>query len=265
MGCKIVRYSPVEQLATHYSGHDAVIRFGKSPDDFLPWAGELPQIVLFSHLIKARFPVEYESVIKTLDGFPYKIGGAGNEDIPGSIGLVSYDEQIDLLKSSRVYLYGVGTFITYTLNFIEAWMSGIPVIVLDGRNSHPPETFRFAEVQSLIEHGRKRILASTVEEARQFISALLADRQVAQAIGQEGRLAASSLFGDSQRSQRCGTNSCRPSKTDPRWVRSGASGRRSRLPPRVRLARHEAVLRRVAKKSAGEQPRPAGAAGSDAG
>src|SRR4051794_28412909 len=195
MECKIVRYSPVEQLATHYSGHDAVIRFGKSPDDFLPWAGELPQVVLFSHLIKARFPVEYESVIKTLDGFLYKIGGAGNEDIPGSIGLVSYDEQITLLKSSRVYLYGVGTFITYTLNFIEAWMSGIPVIVLDGRNAHPPETFRFAEVQSLIEHGRNGFLASTVEEARQFITALLTDQQAAHTVGQEGRAAASALFG----------------------------------------------------------------------
>jgi hypothetical protein len=195
LGCRIVRYSPVEQLATHYAGHDAVIRFGKSPDDFLPWTGEEPQVVLFSHLIKARFPVEYESVVKTLEGFPHKIGGDGNEDVPSSIGLVSFDEQIHLLKSSRVYLYGVGTYITYTLNFIEAWMSGIPVIVLDGRSAHPPETFRFAEVLSLVEHGRNGFLASSVNEARQFISALLADRQVAHAIGQEGHIAACSLFG----------------------------------------------------------------------
>jgi len=69
-------------------------------------------------------------------------------------------------------------------------MSGVSVIVLDDRNAHPPETFRFAGVQSPIEHGRNRLLASTVEGTRQFVPALSADRQVAHAIDQQGRVAA---------------------------------------------------------------------------
>jgi hypothetical protein len=69
-------------------------------------------------------------------------------------------------------------------------MSEISIIVLGDRNAHPLETFRFAGVQSPIEHGRNRLLASTVEGTRQFIPALPADRQVAHPIEQQGRVAA---------------------------------------------------------------------------
>jgi hypothetical protein len=194
-GCKIVRYSPMESLANSYVGHDAIIRFGKSPDDYAEWNGDLTQVVIFSHLIKARFPVEYEVVAEALSGFPYKISGGGNEGIPNSIGVISYETQFELLRTSRVYLYGVGTFITYTLNFMESWMSGIPLVVLDGRSVLPASTFKFAEIFHLVDHGRNGFIVSSPQQAKEVISSLFADQEMAREIGQRGRETASSLFG----------------------------------------------------------------------
>ena len=194
-GCKIVRYSPMEALAKYYAGHDAVIRFGKFPNDFAPWTGEAKQVVLFSMAMKARFPAEYEQVAESLQGFPHVIGGAHNQDIPNAVGVVPYEGQLDLLRKSRIYLYGAGTFISYTLNFIEAWMSGIPVIVLDGRSVLPADYFRFAEVTSLINGGTSGMIVTSVSQAKDVIAYLLDNIELAGAIGTNGRAAATAIFG----------------------------------------------------------------------
>lgn len=194
-GCKIVRYSPMESLARAYAGHDAVIRFAKSPDDFAPWDGQARQVLLFSNAIKKRYPTEYEQVAAALDGFPHIIGGDLNEDVGGSVGLVSFESQLELLRTSRTYLYGVGTFIPYTLNFMEAWMSGIPVVVLDGRSFLPPDLFKFAEVTSLINAGIDGMIVTSVEQARDVLSRFLDDREFARSIGTNGRHSAVATFG----------------------------------------------------------------------
>jgi hypothetical protein len=194
-GCKIVRYSPMESLARAYAGHDAVIRFAKSPDEFGPWEGQAKQVLIFSNAIKKRFPTEYEQVAAALDGFPHVIGGDLNQDVNGSVGLVSFESQLELLRTSRIYLYGVGTFITYTLNFMEAWMSGIPVVVLDGRSFLPPDLFKFAEVTSLIQGGVDGMIVTSVAQARDVFALMLDDRELARSIGTNGRRSAIATFG----------------------------------------------------------------------
>ena len=83
-------------------------------------------------------------------------------------------------------------------------MSGISVIVLDDRNAHPPETFRFAEVRSPIEHGRNGLLASTVEGTGNLSPPT--GRQTSRARDRSGKdVSPLDLCSEFQRPQRCGT------------------------------------------------------------
>src|SRR5690242_10601422 len=77
----------------------------------------------------------------------------------------------------------------------SAWMSGIPVVVLDGRSSLPQDWFKFAEVTSLIKNGVDGIVATSATQAREVLSRLLADKEYARSIGSNGRRSAISAFG----------------------------------------------------------------------
>jgi glycosyltransferase involved in cell wall biosynthesis len=83
--------------------------------------------------------------------------------------------------------------VPYTLNFIEAWMSGIPLVVLDaGARRH-----RFFEIAHLIRHGVDGFVCSDPETTREAIATLQADPALGERIGQAGRASAIALFGDS--------------------------------------------------------------------
>ena len=193
-GGLIVRYSPTEASCPNYAGHADIIRFGKDPNTYLPWIGDTKQISLFSHLIKERFPKEYSFICDTTEEFDFVLGGAGNEGLPGSVGLLDYKEQIHLLSQSRVYFYAAGTFIPYTLNFIEACLSGIPVVALNCNAIYGPEMCKFAEVPELTKKYGCGLLVNSHKEARKAISKLMNNHRYAAKIGEKGRKAATKLF-----------------------------------------------------------------------
>ena len=59
---------------------------------------------------------------------PFKLFGPGNEKYEFSGGKLSYKQQLYEYSTSSCYLY-TGTFpAQYTLNFIEAMISGIPIV-----------------------------------------------------------------------------------------------------------------------------------------
>jgi hypothetical protein len=193
-GLKIVRYCPTESLGTKYLGHDAVIRFAKRRSDFLERRPDETFALTFSNDFAQRYPQEFALFAEATDGKRAFIGGMGNEACPDQLGLVSYERQLSLLSMATCYLYFSGTFIPYTLNFMEAWLAGAPLVALDCRAFYPEERCKFAEIPQLITNGEDGFLVKSVAEARDVLNALFDDEGLAHRIGEAGAAKAMSLF-----------------------------------------------------------------------
>ena len=199
-GLEIVRYSPAEQTIAGNVGTDAVIRFYKDPDEFKGWNGKQRHVINFTQSLKqrARF-TGYELIQDIFKGLPAKVFGPGNEDLGLlSGGLVSFDQQKEILRDARVFFYH-GTYpASYTLSLIEAMMTGTPVVAVGPQHGNSVEMFpdqSTYEVPALIENGVSGFVSDDPEQLRQYIKTLINDETKAKAISAFGRQRAISLFG----------------------------------------------------------------------
>lgn len=198
-GLQIVRYSPKERNIDGYIGEDAMIRFYKDPGQYYGWIGTSDQVVNFTQSLKGRGDfVHYDHIMAAMVGFNSKIYGTGNDDL-GSFngGEVPYKQMIEILRRSRVYVYGGTWPASYTLSFIEAWMLGIPVVAIGKALAHIPhyEKIDFYEVDELIEHEKTGFIANTVGEMRGYIDMLLHNEVLAKTISSNARGRAIEVFG----------------------------------------------------------------------
>lgn len=201
-GLQIVRWSPRELLIEDYIGHDAIIRAYKDPVVYQQWRGYLSDsYVTFSSNYKGRYSKEYSFFEKAANGLSYKVGGGSNNEIPNAIGLVDFEYQCDLLVRSFGYIYFHGTEIPYTLNFIEAWLTGLPMIVIDRKAKIDGLDFRYNEVNDFVVNGVNGFKVETPAEANSLLASLLTQRDVAAEVGRRGRLSALALFGKARAEQ----------------------------------------------------------------
>ena len=189
-GVRILRYAEVEALQPGYAGADGLIRFYKDPDDFPPWRGDTPSVLSFAANFAERYPEQFALWSEATEGLPALLGGPGN---PDGMGRVAPAEQAELLAGCRAYFYCSGLALPYTLNFIEAWMSGIPLVVMD--EALLPRAHRYSEIARLITPGQDALLARSPTEARIMLQGLIADPVAGARIGAAGRRAASMYFG----------------------------------------------------------------------
>jgi hypothetical protein len=200
-GLLIVRYSPAESRLDYYAGDDAVIRFYKDPGEWRDWNGRRPVAVSIAQTMPRRSAsCNYEFFRQATQLIPCELYGPGNEDA-GSLccGYVPTAGMHRILRDSRVFVY-TGTFpASYSLAFIEAWMTGIPIVAIGaGRFSHVnPDLRGLYEVANLVTHGVTGFASDDVEELREVLRRLLDDRSYAQAISRAGREAAIEHFGKS--------------------------------------------------------------------
>lgn len=137
-GLQIVRYSPAErryfERALSFAGEDAVIRFGKYPDDYGPWTGDLAAVGNITQDMVARGAacgLGYWTI--ATNGLPVRPAGKGSEAI-GGLGLLDYGAMLDYLRHIRVYLYTGTRPASYTLALIEAMMSGVPTLSISAED-----------------------------------------------------------------------------------------------------------------------------------
>ena len=189
-GMLIVRCSPVELEFAGTLGQDWLVRFAKSSEVFGGWNGATSNLLTFANHFGRRYPDDSRDYAAIVAEFPSILGGSANEGLPGAIGMVGWQEQIDLYRSSRAYLYASGMQIPYTLNFIEAWITGIPLIV------HAPNERRgaFFEIDRLIQDGVNGFVCRDIDSARARAADVLGDQSLAQTIGASGRRAAMAIF-----------------------------------------------------------------------
>lgn len=127
-GLERVAYSPKEANIPGYSGHDALIRFYKDPDEWGGWTGEWPAVINITQHLYQRGPyTNYEFWERATTGLNRRAFGPGSEAIGGP-GAIDYDSMKDVLQKARVYLYTGTQPASYTLGLIEAMMTGVPVV-----------------------------------------------------------------------------------------------------------------------------------------
>ena len=191
-GLKIVRYSPLERNIPGYVGEDAMIRFYKDPEEWCDWNGKTKRVFTVAQAMKKRSSAcKFHLFDKATKGFTRSLYGPHNEDVKEIWGgSLSYDEYRRALKDNRVFFFTGTEPAQYTLTFIEAWMTGVPIVAI-GKSLAGYDI----ETPLLIENGVSGFVSDSLLELRSYISQLLDDYDLAKRIGEEGRKSAIEYFG----------------------------------------------------------------------
>lgn len=198
-GLQIVRYSPREKTIPGFVGEDAMIRFYKDSDEFGGFTGEKREIITVAQSFQQRYEYTNWNIFeKVVDGLPARVYGPHNEET-GHLngGCPDYEGLKKELRENRAFFY-TGTYpAAYTLGFIEALMTGIPVVALGEHLGNSPYYLeqRTYEVPDIIRNGENGFIADDLDQLRNFLQTLLNDKNRAFYIGQEGRKTAILYFG----------------------------------------------------------------------
>ena len=200
-GLEVVRYSPAEMTIKDNIGQNAMIRFYKDPDEFKDWTGEDRRVINFTQSMRERGAFcgwgIYQQATRML---PRVVYGPNNDDLGPKLngGMLSADQQLQAYRTGRVYFYH-GTYpASYTLTFIEALMTGIPVVAVGKNEGNSFNMFpdqATYEVPDIIDHGMNGFCSDSPAVLRESIEAMLNDQGKAKAIGVFGRQRAIELFG----------------------------------------------------------------------
>jgi hypothetical protein len=202
---RTVRYSPMERNILQYAGEDALIRFGKRTSDFLPRSKADGRVVSFCAGLSTRerrATCNYRFYRAATADFKRALYGSGNTDEPNHYPAITYFEQKKVLAEAGVY-FCLGTLpASYTLNLIEAMAAGAPVVTI-GRDViavtpgvreavRLPDVY---EVPDILAGAPGELVANTLEEARESLTNLLENEQLALNTGAWCRRRANELFG----------------------------------------------------------------------
>jgi glycosyltransferase involved in cell wall biosynthesis len=193
-GLKILRYSPFERKLKNYAGEHGLIRFLKYKSDFLPRQNNIKQVITFGQSIKDRWKVCGGDYIDEISKqIPFKLFGPNNNNHPSFGGFLSYSEQLEQLAKNSAYFY-TGTFpASYTLNFMEAMLSGIPIVSISHKLSYDLIEEYPLETPSILDiYDRKHF--DDMSKIKDELFLLLEDNKLNELISQKQIKIANQLF-----------------------------------------------------------------------
>lgn len=199
-GLQVVRYSPKERNIPGFIGEDAIIRFYKDPDDYGPWNGDNARVITFAQHMKQRNQACNFDMFETATRpFPRHLFGPGNDalGVDWATGKVPFEQLQEEMKNNRAYFYTGTHPASYTLNFMEAWMTGMPIVALGPQhgNARYFQGHDLYEVHELIKNGYDGFVSDDIGELQKSVNMLLQDKQLAEAISTNARQSAIALFG----------------------------------------------------------------------
>lgn len=197
-GLEVVRYSPREIHIPNYIGEDAMIRFYKDPEEFGQYNGMNREAITFAQNMVARGDYcHFNEFEKIVEGLPAHVYGPKNEEawkLNG--GFLGYQEMQQKMRDSRVYIYTGTQPANYTLNFIESWMTGIPIVALGSELSNTMKLAGDAyEIPDLITNGLDGVYADDLDTLKKITEKLMDDPEQCKSIGRAGRDKAIEIFG----------------------------------------------------------------------
>jgi len=193
---RIVRYSAAERRLPSYAGEDALIRFYKDENEFKEWNGDLPQFINFTRHLNSRMDFCQGNILVGLaKEIGLKIYGDNNEIIsPLNSGKLDYEILKMEMRNSRGYFYAGTKPASYTLNFMEAFMTGMPIVSIGSKLS----SFMgldLLEVPYIIRHGHSGFVSDNYEEIKKYCTQLIQDKQMSKEISKNARASAFETFG----------------------------------------------------------------------
>jgi hypothetical protein len=198
-GMEVVRYSPMEVTIPEYLGEDALIRFYKDPAEYGGWSGKRKRVISFAQSMKERDAAcNFSFFEEVTRPFSRHLFGPGNEDIGAwTSGKVPYEDLKKEMRENRVYFYTGTHPASYTLNFIEAWMTGIPIVAIGDQHGNAPYFMNHLlyEVSSLISNCVDGFVSDDIDTLREYIEVLMHSDSVADNISKRARTAAIRIFG----------------------------------------------------------------------
>lgn len=183
-GLKVVRYSPKENLLQKFAGSNAMIRFYADKNELQGWNGNDPSAISFVQSLKGRANFcHYRDIVELVSGFPSKVFGSGNEDLgPLNGGRLTWDHMKGKLRDARVFVYGGTWPAAYTLSFLEAAVTGIPIVSIGkGMAENLPgiDKIDFFEIPELFKNGKEIFYAEDMGTLRSHIFNLLNNHEMA--------------------------------------------------------------------------------------
>lgn len=194
-GLKVVRYSPLEKNLDNFIGFDEIIRFYKDPNEFKGWRNSKNRLLTIGINMEERFDAcHFDIYQKVTKDIPSTLYGSGNNNVSNRE--LTYQQIKDALKDFRCYFY-TGTYpASYTLTFIEAWMTGIPIIAIGNKLMHDRFTdVNLYEIPKIITNGVNGYCANDVSSLKKIIVSLMKDDKKLKEISKNGRISAIKLFG----------------------------------------------------------------------
>lgn len=196
-GLFIVRYSPKEKNIPSYCGEDTMIRFYKDPEEFKDWNGNVKRVISIGQNVKGRKSAcNFDAFLKATEPFERRLYGPDNENTGLIGGKIDFELLKQELRDNRVYFYCGTQPASYTLGFIEALMTGIPVVALGPKfcNRDYPEQQTY-EVHEIIKNGENGFWSDDIATLQKYIKQLLEDDALAKKISENGRKTAIEYFG----------------------------------------------------------------------
>jgi glycosyltransferase involved in cell wall biosynthesis len=191
-GLQVVRYSPKEREAFGrwgaFAGEDALIRFGKDPDEWTGWHGSEAVVGnITQDMMQRGDACGYDFWAAATDGLSVRPAGPGSDFMRGGVGLLDYEAMREYLRSIRVYLYTGTRPASYTLGLMEAMLTGVPVVAMGAAAFAPRELYEA--------HNLTLLGFDEPDKARRMLRDLLADQDWAAGIGHGQQARARELFG----------------------------------------------------------------------
>ena len=197
-GLEVVRYSGREANIKGNIGSDAVIPFYKDENEFNGYLGTSKEIITIAQNMKHRAEYcNYDAFVSLAEQMPVRLYGTSNE-ASGPLwgGFLSYNDMKMKLRDARAYIYTGTQPACYTLSFIEAMMTGIPVIALGPTHCNSLDIAGdMYEVPDIIKNAVNGFVSDDMDYLRRVMRELLGDQRTAQRIGEMGRQTAIKWFG----------------------------------------------------------------------
>jgi glycosyltransferase involved in cell wall biosynthesis len=153
-----------------------IVQCSADTPDYLPWRGDIARgLRVANHIERRPRILLWEFHCRAFDGLPIRLVGH-NPEMDGVSPSANWGQLKEIFSRHRFYIHTADTALEdgYNMATIEAMASGLPVL----GNKHPT---------SPVEHGVSGFLSDDPIELRGYAERLLADRELAAAMGQAAR------------------------------------------------------------------------------
>jgi hypothetical protein len=195
---QIVRYSPAEDRIPKNIGADALIRFYKDPEEWKDWNGGTSAVLnITQDMLNRAKACGWSFYEKVTAPFARTLIGKGSEVVTWGKGKRTYEETKAALRDYRCYFYAGTHPASYTLAFIEALMTGIPIVAVGPNHGNDPASFpghRLYEVPEILVGG-SGFASDDPFALMDVLAELLRNQSYAETMGRLGRARAIHLFG----------------------------------------------------------------------